>query len=50
MPPYGTPPHPYVAMYPHGGIYAHPSIPVFLVNALVAVLRLLLHPHVPHVN
>ncbi|KAL5172514.1 bZIP transcription factor 16 [Glycine soja] len=27
MPPYGTPPHPYVAMYPHGGIYAHPSIP-----------------------
>ncbi|XP_061371321.1 bZIP transcription factor 16-like isoform X4 [Gastrolobium bilobum] len=27
MPPYGTPPHPYVAMYPHGGIYAHTSIP-----------------------
>ncbi|KAM7525477.1 hypothetical protein LguiA_015379 [Lonicera macranthoides] len=27
MPPYGTPPHPYVAMYPHGGMYAHPSIP-----------------------
>ncbi|XP_052171378.1 bZIP transcription factor 16-like isoform X2 [Diospyros lotus] len=27
MPPYGTTPHPYVAMYPHGGIYAHPSIP-----------------------
>ncbi|XP_044503504.1 bZIP transcription factor 16-like [Mangifera indica] len=27
MPPYATPPHPYVAMYPHGGIYAHPSIP-----------------------
>ncbi|XP_062146434.1 bZIP transcription factor 16 [Alnus glutinosa] len=27
MPPYGTPPHPYVAMYPHGGIYAHPSMP-----------------------
>ncbi|KAA8522001.1 hypothetical protein F0562_012685 [Nyssa sinensis] len=27
MPPYGTPSHPYVAMYPHGGIYAHPSIP-----------------------
>ncbi|XP_021679640.2 bZIP transcription factor 16 isoform X2 [Hevea brasiliensis] len=27
MPPYGTPPHPYVAMYPHGGLYAHPSIP-----------------------
>ncbi|EEF43527.1 bZIP transcription factor 16 isoform X2 [Ricinus communis] len=27
MPPYGTPPHPYVAMYPHSGIYAHPSIP-----------------------
>ncbi|XP_047338598.1 bZIP transcription factor 16-like [Impatiens glandulifera] len=25
MPPYGTPP--YVAMYPHGGIYAHPSMP-----------------------
>ncbi|KAE8727423.1 NAC domain-containing protein 2-like [Hibiscus syriacus] len=27
MPPYGTPPHPYVAMYPHHGIYAHPSLP-----------------------
>nr|GLL44496.1 bZIP transcription factor 68-like [Ipomoea trifida] len=27
MPPYGTPPHPYIAMYPPGGIYAHPSIP-----------------------
>ncbi|KAJ4958898.1 hypothetical protein NE237_026009 [Protea cynaroides] len=27
MPPYGTPPPPYVAMYPHGGIYAHPTIP-----------------------
>lgn len=27
MPPYGTAPHPYVAMYPHGGIYAHPSMP-----------------------
>ncbi|KAH9605913.1 hypothetical protein KSS87_010238 [Heliosperma pusillum] len=27
MPPYGTPPHPYVAMYPHGGLYAHPSLP-----------------------
>ncbi|XP_044466368.1 bZIP transcription factor 16-like [Mangifera indica] len=27
IPPYATPPHPYVAMYPHGGIYAHPSIP-----------------------
>ncbi|KAI4364752.1 hypothetical protein MLD38_020806 [Melastoma candidum] len=27
MPPYGAAPHPYVAMYPHGGIYAHPSIP-----------------------
>ncbi|CAH9080626.1 unnamed protein product [Cuscuta epithymum] len=27
MPPYGTPPHPYVAMYPHGSIYAHASIP-----------------------
>lgn len=26
MPPYGTPPHPYVAMYPHG-VYAHPSMP-----------------------
>lgn len=25
--PYGTPPHPYMAMYPHGGIYAHPSMP-----------------------
>ncbi|KAI4377989.1 hypothetical protein MLD38_015535 [Melastoma candidum] len=27
MPPYGAAPHPYVAVYPHGGIYAHPSIP-----------------------
>lgn len=27
MPPYGTPPHPYVAVYPPGSIYAHPSIP-----------------------
>ncbi|XP_059642836.1 bZIP transcription factor 16-like [Cornus florida] len=27
MPPYGTPPHPYIAMYPHGGMYAHPSMP-----------------------
>ncbi|KAI3520129.1 hypothetical protein L1887_09353 [Cichorium endivia] len=27
MPPYGTPPHPYVAMYPPGGIYAPPSMP-----------------------
>ncbi|WZZ59715.1 bZIP transcription factor 68-like [Brassica napus] len=27
MPPYGTPPHPYVAMYPPGGLYAHPSLP-----------------------
>ncbi|KAJ4961564.1 hypothetical protein NE237_021474 [Protea cynaroides] len=27
MPPYGTPPPPYVAMYTHGGLYAHPSIP-----------------------
>ncbi|POO02383.1 Basic-leucine zipper transcription factor [Trema orientale] len=27
MQPYGTPPHPYVAMYPHGGLYAHPSMP-----------------------
>ncbi|KZV35174.1 transcription factor HBP-1a-like, partial [Dorcoceras hygrometricum] len=26
IPPYGTPPHPYVAMYPHGGIYAHPTM------------------------
>ncbi|KAL0304906.1 UNVERIFIED_CONTAM: bZIP transcription factor 16 [Sesamum angustifolium] len=26
IPPYGTPPHPYVAMYPHGGIYAHPTL------------------------
>ncbi|XP_058108403.1 bZIP transcription factor 1-B-like isoform X2 [Magnolia sinica] len=25
IPPYGTPP--YVAMYPHGGLYAHPSMP-----------------------
>ncbi|KAJ4881366.1 basic region/leucine zipper transcription factor 68 [Raphanus sativus] len=27
MPPYGTPPHPYVAMYPPGGMYGHPSLP-----------------------
>ncbi|PIN07734.1 hypothetical protein CDL12_19697 [Handroanthus impetiginosus] len=27
IPPYGTPPHPYVAMYPHGGLYAHPTMP-----------------------
>eukprot|EP00246_Nothoceros_aenigmaticus_P013475 TRINITY_DN465_c0_g1_i1.p1 TRINITY_DN465_c0_g1~~TRINITY_DN465_c0_g1_i1.p1 ORF type:complete len:465 (-),score=96.01 TRINITY_DN465_c0_g1_i1:391-1785(-) len=28
MPPYGTPPPPpYGAMYPHGGMYAHPSMP-----------------------
>ncbi|CAI9785032.1 unnamed protein product [Fraxinus pennsylvanica] len=27
MPPFSTPPHPYVAMYPPGGIYAHPTIP-----------------------
>ncbi|KAJ8774048.1 hypothetical protein K2173_009479 [Erythroxylum novogranatense] len=27
MPPYGTPPHPYVTMYPPGGIYTHPSLP-----------------------
>ncbi|KAJ0262110.1 Basic-leucine zipper domain-containing protein [Hirschfeldia incana] len=28
MPPYGTPPpHPYVKMYPPGGMYAHPSMP-----------------------
>ncbi|KAK9725030.1 hypothetical protein RND81_05G117000 [Saponaria officinalis] len=27
IPSYGTPPHPYVAMYPHGGVYAHPSMP-----------------------
>ncbi|KAH0932692.1 hypothetical protein HID58_009809, partial [Brassica napus] len=27
MPPYGTPPHPYVTMYPPGGMYAHPSMP-----------------------
>ncbi|KAL0329924.1 UNVERIFIED_CONTAM: bZIP transcription factor 16 [Sesamum radiatum] len=26
IPPYGTPPHPYVAMYSHGGIYAHPTM------------------------
>ncbi|KAF8082893.1 hypothetical protein N665_0802s0007 [Sinapis alba] len=26
MPPYGTPPHPYV-MYPPGGMYGHPSLP-----------------------
>ncbi|KAD5317337.1 hypothetical protein E3N88_17283 [Mikania micrantha] len=28
LPPYGTAPHPYVAMYPHGGLYAHPSMPL----------------------
>ncbi|CAA2994559.1 bZIP transcription factor 16-like [Olea europaea subsp. europaea] len=27
MPPFGTPPHPYVAMYPPGSVYAHPTIP-----------------------
>eukprot|EP01018_Ginkgo_biloba_P002948 Gb_32028 [translate_table: standard] len=27
MPPYGTLPPPYAAMYPHGGMYAHPSLP-----------------------
>ncbi|KAM0028874.1 putative G-box binding protein, multifunctional mosaic region [Helianthus debilis subsp. tardiflorus] len=27
MLPYGTPPHPYIAMYPPGGIYAHPTMP-----------------------
>ncbi|KAI3713708.1 hypothetical protein L1987_72294 [Smallanthus sonchifolius] len=27
MPPYGTAPHPYV-MYPHGGLYTHPSMPL----------------------
>lgn len=27
MPPYGAPPPPYVAMYPHGGLYPHPSMP-----------------------
>lgn len=27
VPSYGAPPHPYMAMYPHGGLYAHPSIP-----------------------
>ncbi|XP_068662242.1 bZIP transcription factor 1-A-like isoform X1 [Aristolochia californica] len=26
MPPYGTPPPPYVTMYPHGGLYGHPSL------------------------
>ncbi|KAL3818289.1 hypothetical protein ACJIZ3_004194 [Penstemon smallii] len=26
IPPYGTPPHPYMAMYPHGGMYAHPTM------------------------
>ena len=34
MPPYGTPPHPYVAMYPPGGIYAHPSIPPVLLGIM----------------
>ena len=38
MPPYGTPPHPYVAMYPHGGIYAHPAMPpVVFVGCLLFV-------------
>ncbi|KAJ0239992.1 bZIP transcription factor 16 [Hirschfeldia incana] len=27
MPPYGTSPHPYVTMYPPGGMYGHPSMP-----------------------
>ncbi|XP_056861496.1 bZIP transcription factor 16 isoform X2 [Raphanus sativus] len=27
MPPYGTPPHPYVKMYLPGGMYPHPSMP-----------------------
>ncbi|KAL3696781.1 hypothetical protein R1sor_010857 [Riccia sorocarpa] len=27
MPGYGTPAPPYGAMYPHGGIYSHPSLP-----------------------
>lgn len=27
MPPYGTLPPPYAAMYHHGGMYAHPSMP-----------------------
>uniref|UniRef100_A0A1D1XP28 G-box-binding factor 1 n=1 Tax=Anthurium amnicola TaxID=1678845 RepID=A0A1D1XP28_9ARAE len=27
MPPYGTPPPPYVAMYPPGGLYPHPTFP-----------------------
>lgn len=27
MPPYGTPPPPYVAMYSHGAMYTHPSMP-----------------------
>jgi len=31
VPSYGAPPHPYMAMYPHGGLYAHPSIPPVLV-------------------
>lgn len=35
MPPYGTPPHPYVAMYPPGGIYAHPSIPPVFLSIMV---------------
>lgn len=27
MPPYGTPPPPYIAMYSHGAMYTHPSMP-----------------------
>ncbi|KAF3581720.1 hypothetical protein DY000_02035317 [Brassica cretica] len=27
MPPYGTPPHSYVTLYPPGGMYGHPSVP-----------------------
>ncbi|CAH8300080.1 unnamed protein product [Eruca vesicaria subsp. sativa] len=27
MPPYGTPTHPYVTMYPPGAMYGHPSMP-----------------------
>ncbi|CAN7019486.1 unnamed protein product [Brassica oleracea var. botrytis] len=40
MPPYGTPPHPYVTMYPPGGMYGHPSVPQGLINIAPMLCRL----------
>jgi hypothetical protein len=40
MPPYGTPPHPYVTMYPPGGMYAHPSLPPVLLQFGCSVMLL----------